>query len=63
MQALIQESYGLWLALTVASSFICTWVYTHTGGSVLIGRCCDRQQPNRELTGWPTVALVGSPAP
>ena len=37
MQALIQESYGLWLALTVASSFICTWVYTHTGGSVLIG--------------------------
>jgi uncharacterized protein len=29
-------SYGLWLVLTVASAFIYTWVYNHTGGSVLL---------------------------
>jgi uncharacterized protein len=29
-------SYGLWLALTVASAFIYTWVYNHTGGSLLV---------------------------
>ena len=29
-------SYALWLALTIASAFIYTWVYNHTGGSVLI---------------------------
>jgi membrane protease YdiL (CAAX protease family) len=29
-------SYALWMALTVASAFIYTWVYNNTGGSVLM---------------------------
>jgi CAAX protease family protein len=29
-------SFSLWLAGTVASAFIYTWVYNHTGGSILL---------------------------
>jgi hypothetical protein len=29
-------SYALWLALTIATSFIYTWVFNNTGGSILI---------------------------
>ena len=29
-------SYALWVVLTVASAFIYTWVYNHTGGSILL---------------------------
>jgi uncharacterized protein len=29
-------SYALWMALTVASAFIYTWVYNNTGGSILM---------------------------
>src|SRR5918999_6422844 len=29
-------SFSLWLALTIASTFIYTWVYNHTGGSILL---------------------------
>ena len=29
-------SFSLWMALTLASAFIYTWVYNHTGGSILL---------------------------
>jgi membrane protease YdiL (CAAX protease family) len=29
-------SFSLWMALTMASAFIYTWVYNHTGGSILL---------------------------
>ena len=29
-------SFSLWLVLTIASAFIYTWVYNHTGGSILL---------------------------
>jgi len=29
-------SFSLWMALTIASTFIYTWVYNHTGGSILM---------------------------
>jgi len=29
-------SFSLWMVLTVASTFIYTWVYNHTGGSILL---------------------------
>jgi membrane protease YdiL (CAAX protease family) len=29
-------SFSLWMALTIASAFIYTWVYNHTGGSILL---------------------------
>lgn len=29
-------SFSLWMAATVASAFIYTWVYNHTGGSILL---------------------------
>jgi membrane protease YdiL (CAAX protease family) len=29
-------SFSLWMALTIASTFIYTWVFNHTGGSILL---------------------------
>ena len=29
-------SFSLWMALTISSAFIYTWVYNHTGGSILL---------------------------
>jgi uncharacterized protein len=29
-------SFSLWMALTIASTFIYTWVYNNTGGSILL---------------------------